>query len=309
MDDAIDALDLHAGDLVSHTREAPIMGLSYVQALVRRRRGASPSGVPRLVARAERWAPTRDALASYVSVCGLPERETLPITFAQLQVLRLQAALFAARAFPFSAPGIVHVDNTFRQLEPLRPDRIYGVTAALEGGVPHRSGIALQFRATVEEGPRALWESRSTYLVRSSRWAQEDAPRTPLPERPSAPADHEERLAIPESMGRDYARLGGSGDWNPIHVHALTARPFGFRRAIVHGMWTAARMLGAIADPLGDAPSHFRVAFGKPVFLPSEPTLRAWCEGESGAWQVRLEDTAGEKWHAIAQLGRGASVP
>ena len=38
-----------------------------------------------------------------------------------------------------------------------------------------------------------------------------------------------------------------SGDVNPIHLHALTARAMGFPRAIAHGMWTYARTLA----PLG----------------------------------------------------------
>ena len=33
---------------------------------------------------------------------------------------------------------------------------------------------------------------------------------------------------------------GVSKDWNLIHVHWIFAKLFGFRRAIVHGMWTLA---------------------------------------------------------------------
>ena len=41
------------------------------------------------------------------------------------------------------------------------------------------------------------------------------------------------RWELPAGAGRRYARV--SGDYNPIHLWALTARPFGFRAPILHG--------------------------------------------------------------------------
>lgn len=34
-------------------------------------------------------------------------------------------------------------------------------------------------------------------------------------------------------------------DLNPIHLHALTAKAFGFPRALAHGMYTSARAFSA----------------------------------------------------------------
>ena len=49
-------------------------------------------------------------------------------------------------------------------------------------------------------------------------------------------------------LGRRYAAV--SGDRNPIHMHALTAKPLGFPAAIAHGMWTKARCLAALESRL-----------------------------------------------------------
>ena len=59
-----------------------------------------------------------------------------------------------------------------------------------------------------------------------------------------------------------------SGDLNPIHMHPLTAKAFGFPTAIAHGMWTKARCLAALHPRL---PDHFRVEvqFRKPILLPA----------------------------------------
>ena len=75
-----------------------------------------------------------------------------------------------------------------------------------------------------------------------------------------------------DDLGRRYAAV--SGDHNPIHLHAWSAKPFGFPRAIAHGMWTKARCLAALRLP--DA-FEVVVKFKKPILLPSKVTF-----GEAG---------------------------
>jgi acyl dehydratase len=70
---------------------------------------------------------------------------------------------------------------------------------------------------------------------------------------------------LPGDLGRRYAAV--SGDHNPIHLYPLTAKAFGFRRQIAHGMWTKARAVAALENRLPDAVT-VSVGFKKPVFLP-----------------------------------------
>jgi acyl dehydratase len=55
---------------------------------------------------------------------------------------------------------------------------------------------------------------------------------------------------------------------NPIHIHPLSARLFGFPTAIAHGMWTKARCLAAL-DPRLPAGFSVEVEFKKPILLPA----------------------------------------
>ena len=71
-------------------------------------------------------------------------------------------------------------------------------------------------------------------------------------------------------LGRRYA--AASGDRNPIHMHDLSAKLFGFPRAIAHGMWTKARALAALEGRLPDA-YEVDVAFKKPILLPATVTF------------------------------------
>ena len=71
---------------------------------------------------------------------------------------------------------------------------------------------------------------------------------------------------MPDDIGRRYGAV--SGDRNPIHLHSLTAKAFGFPSAIAHGMWLKARTLATLEGRLPDA-FTVDVAFKTPVLLPS----------------------------------------
>ncbi len=101
-------------------------------------------------------------------------------------------------------------------------------------------------------------------------------PGDPAPAQPDGPPAG--LIRVPEGQGRAYAAV--SGDVNPIHLHALSAKPMGFPRAIAHGMWTAARTLAALGPRAQDA-STSHVWFAKPVLLPSTVALVVHDSGSS----------------------------
>ena len=90
-----------------------------------------------------------------------------------------------------------------------------------------------------------------------------------------------------------------SGDRNPIHMHALTAKPLGFPRAIAHGMCVKARVLGALAGRLPDAVS-VDVGFRKPLFLPSTVTLSTAQAG--GGWDVAVRNATSGAEHVVGTI-------
>src|SRR5690606_14383548 len=81
---------------------------------------------------------------------------------------------------------------------------------------------------------------------------------------------------------RAYAFL--SGDMNPIHLHAHAARLFGFRSAIIHGMFMLARAAADIEDENANK-GLLTCAFKKPTFLPDTVTNHWWPkEGGTEFW-------------------------
>jgi acyl dehydratase len=130
---------------------------------------------------------------------------------------------------------------------------------------PHAKGRTVEFVSEVTSDGELVWEGRSTYL-RFGRTDEPDAPDTPAAQVFDDVEPSGATWQLAGDIGRRYAAV--SGDRNPIHLYPLTAKAFGFKRQIAHGMWSAARCLAAIENRLPDAVT-VDVLFRKPVFLPS----------------------------------------
>lgn len=145
-------------------------------------------------------------------------------------------------------------------------------------------------------GGEEVWRSRSTYLARGAQ-APAGAPEADVEvvvgalERPAA------TWRVPDDAGRRYAKV--SGDVNPIHLSGLTAKALGFKRAIAHGMWVKARVLGAVANRLPEA-FAYDVQFTKPLFLPS--TVHLATGQVDGGWDVAVRNAGSGTEHVVGTI-------
>ncbi|WP_030620158.1 MaoC family dehydratase [Streptomyces sclerotialus] len=203
--------------------------------------------------------------AAYAEVCGFrADSPFLPVTCPHILGFPLAARLMSARSFPLPMLGLVHTTIEIVQHAPLPADRPLDLTVYAAELRPHRRGTEAVLVTEARRDGELVWEDRSTYLARHRTGS---APGTSPPAAPELPPRAEWRL--PAGLGRRHAAV--SGDYNPIHLHPLTARPLGFPRAIAHGMWTFARC-AAEAVP-EDAPSvRLTAEFRAPVLLPATVT-------------------------------------
>ncbi len=174
--------------------------------------------------------------------------------------------MMSTRDFPLPLLGLVHTSIGITRHRATPSAASYDLTVHVDGLAPHRRGTEAAVVTRLRAGDDLVWESRSTYLARHRTAHTEKRGRTE--EDPGLPAVEEWQL--PGDLGRRYG--AASGDRNPIHLHPLTARLFGFPRAIAHGMWTVARCLAAHGVP--DA-AEVRADFRAPVLLPGTVTYAA----------------------------------
>jgi acyl dehydratase len=205
----------------------------------------------------------RRHVAAYSSVCGFPLKESIPLTYPHLLAFPLHMAIVAHADFPFAAIGTVHLENSITQHRPVSVRESLQVTARPRGLRGHPKGRVFDIVTDVHSAGELVWEETSTFLHRGKVGAEERAEGTGMQLEDVPPSGI--RWQLSGNLGRRYAAV--SGDLNPIHLYAVTAKAFGFPRQIAHGMWSKARCV-AMLDPRLPAGVRVDVAFKKPILLP-----------------------------------------
>ena len=245
--------------------------------------GGGGRDVPDLTLKLTDASIAPDRLSAYNRVCGFDLRDTVPVTYPHILAFPLQLSLMTDSSFPFPAIGLVHIANRIVQHRAIRRSEHLDITVRATPVEHHPRGQQFSLISEVRVGDELVWEEVSTNLKRGS--GSENGAKAPgrdLPKAEDLPATATWTLG--GDLGRRYGSV--SGDLNPIHVHPLTARLFGFKSAIAHGMWTKARCLGALQARLPDA-FTVEVAFKKPIFLPGKVEFCETAE-EGAAFDVKF---------------------
>ncbi|WP_160108951.1 MaoC family dehydratase [Pseudomonas izuensis] len=220
-------------------------------------------------------------LAAYRKVCGFDDNSLLPPTYPHILAFALQMQLLTAHEFPFPLLGLIHLGNRIRVLRPMGGLHRARVGVKVQNLQPHAKGATFDLVTTLDDQLGTLWEAESQMLCRGVKLEGE-----PVEEALASTLALTQiaQWKAPADIGRQYARV--SGDYNPIHLSAASARLFGFPCAIAHGLWNKARTLAALADHLPAANIEITVQFKKPVRLPSQVALLASAAGSSGELQL-----------------------
>lgn len=232
------------------------------------------------LARAVRADPGR--LTAYQHLLGESASDVLPAGFVHVLAFPVATALMVRADFPLPLAGLVHVANRVEQQRPVNLDDALDVRAYARELRPHRAGVQVDLVTEVSIGDELTWRGVSTYLARGLRLPAADGASSAALVRVDAaaarPARADPAAAAPTAqwrlaadVGRQYAVV--SGDRNPIHLSALTAKALGFPRAIAHGMYTASRALAGVGAASGDA-FTWTVEFASPVLLPGTVAVR-----------------------------------
>ncbi len=259
--------------------------------------GGGGHEIPDLTLTLPEAAVDRDRLTAYERVCGFDVGDVLPATYPHMLAFPLQLALMTDGSFPFPAIGLVHISNRIVQHRPVRVGERLSLTVTASPLEPHPRGQQFSLLSEARAGDELVWEETSTNLRRGGGSGGGSAPEIPS----SAGLAAGSTWKLPGDLGRRYAAV--SGDYNPIHVHPLSARLFGFRRAIAHGMWTKARCLAALAPRLPDA-FTVEVAFRKPILLPGTVVFASGADGDAGTL-FGVRDARKDTPHLDGRVSRG----
>jgi acyl dehydratase len=276
-----------AGPYLLRFDEMPQLRRSYPRVLLQRKPTLVAAGrsVPRIEAQLGAHVADADQLRGYRTLCGFADRGTLPLPLPHVLATPLHLEILTHPRFPISVLGLVHLRNSITQHRRIRAGETLDLRCALEGHRETARGQEFELWTYARAGDALVWEECCTFLARAERrgrGAREPAVRG------DAAAGAGVKISdfeAPDDVGRDYARL--SGDYNPIHLSALTARAFGFPRAIAHGMWTLARIAAEMEPAWPQDGSRMTVEFKQPVLLPARIALAYRGVGAGLAFELR----------------------
>lgn len=244
---------------------------------IRHQRGNEPDVVLR------RRGVTTDPehLAAYREVCGFaPGGSTLPATYPHMAAFGLHMTLMTDTVFPFAPMGLVHLRNTITQRRPIGVDESFDVSVRAADLRPHPKGQLIDLLTDVSVSGELVWQETTTLFSRGKGGGPEQSA-APLADVEPPPG------AVQWKLGGDLGRRYGavSGDRNPIHLHPLTAKAFGFSTNIAHGMWTTANCLATLTAKL---PGAFTVdvEFKKPILLPGTVSFGSQKSGATTTFGV-----------------------
>lgn len=217
--------------------------------------------------------------------------------YAQTLSLPMQLSMMVNKAFPFSPMGIVHVANqiTVHSL-PEHTDSLQLKTCFGRVYI-HRKGwlfevITLASASKFEHPSIPQIKATSYYLARAKHpsdieissehevpgWIVDSAQ---VEVNEMSAEKHSKLLDFSANIGRQYAKV--SGDYNPIHLHKLSAKLFGFKKAIAHGMYSKALAISSIANHEAFYKGGFEIdtIFKQAISLPSQAILSHCATGKN----------------------------
>lgn len=201
-------------------------------------------------------------LARYRALCGFQPGSKIPATYLQTLAMPLLLNIMSNSQFPIRVIGKMHLSNQVSVHENFDLRQPVSLSVSIGRSLLSSRGLEwkMDFAAMVDN--QLVWSGDSIYLYKC---------KTGMSRRKKGKlirGDNPQDWLVPNGIGRRYALI--SQDCNPFHLSNLTARMFGFRSAIAHGMWTKARCIAGLEDQLPDSGYSVNVNFYRPLFLPSK---------------------------------------
>lgn len=280
-------------------QDSPNLLGQYVRALFSKGSKKQPTTLPNIQAWQTGIYTDHKKVAAYAKVCGFTEQsQLLPLSYPHILAFPLHMELMLHKDFPLALMGLVHIRNRIVQYRGISLQDKLDICCSFTNAQATDKGFEFDIRTEVSSAGELLWESTSTNLARKASNKPKGKRTRPEPKVYGV----QERWNLATHLGRRYARV--SGDSNPIHLFSLSAKLFGFKQHIAHGMWSKARTAATLAPLVQSDALELTTEFKLPIFLPSQVELH-WDDASANtpcATEFELRNIKGDKTHMVGKI-------
>ena len=216
--------------------------------------------------------------------CG----SSYPITCGFILSFPTLMSSFLDRRFPTKVLGLIHLKSEFDNSSTLNFLEPCDIEVSVISHEYNDKGRQVTTETTFRQKGRKVLVNRNTFLRKLHRAMpkQQNLSDTHTTNNHAADTYHElESTNVSLSDIRRYALA--SGDYNPIHLSHITARLFGFKQAIAHGMYLANLVSHKHKELLNS--NKLNIEFKKPCYLPSKIAIN-----QKGK-KIRIESKISDK--------------
>jgi hypothetical protein len=242
-----------------------------------------------------------EKLEKFCRVCDFSQGDTLPLTYPHIMAFAMHLQLMIEPEFPFNPTGAVHIRNRIRQQRAINTHEKMDFCVYFDSAKQVEKGYEASFITEVRINNELVWDDLSVMLIRKCGSGVKKVKQST---NKSTRLNEPEQWPLPSNKSRQYAVA--SGDYNPIHLYPWTAKLMGFKRHIMHGMWSKSKSVAHLLPADYSGAVSVDVAFKLPIFLPSTVTFTADCNGDN--YYFEMKDHKGEKPHLAGELKLGTGI-
>ena len=264
--------------------QIPSMGSIYAKAVKTLGRKGHHPVLPETVLVYQSAMADMDKLGEYRRAVSAPMNGVLPSLYVHSLAFPLAMSLMLRDDFPLPLLGMIHLTNSVQVYQPLAEDEAFDVEVKSENLAPHAKGVTCDLVVLIIVGGQTRMEMRSTFLAKGVKLEGQKAQKSD--HAAFIPPMRTASWRLDAATGRKWAAV--AGDYNPIHLSALSAKALGMPKTIAHGIFLAAKALAGIEPTTGDY--QWNIEFMSPVLLPAvvdlafEPTVNGFVVD---AWHPR----------------------
>ncbi len=214
--------------------------------------------------------PDLERIRRFRDICSCTGSSHLPLVYPETLFNGILGALITHPAFQLNPLGLIHLRQSITMHRAIRQNEILDARCRMYGIRQVEKGMEIECRFDVMNKEELVWEGIAVVLSKFNAKTQSKQQQKTKPEGISLPVF--EIINVPSWTGRRYA--AASGDYNPHHLYGITAKLFGFKKPIAHGMWSLSRAVSSLENKFDPGfPVRVDAAFKRPIFMPGSITL------------------------------------